>query len=62
MLIKINLDNVDYNVVYSPVNNKVDVKLYKPLVRELWKIATQHEKEKLIIIINETKTIFLIMS
>lgn len=49
MLDKIILDKIEYNILYSPIINKDDVKLHKPLITALWNKLSDEVKQKLII-------------
>ena len=50
MIVKLLLDNVEYDVLYSPKQGKADVKFHKPLAIALWTGLTEERKKTLIII------------
>ena len=50
MLVKIILDNIEYDILYSPIKSKKKVKFYKPLAIALWSKLTEERKKTLIII------------
>ena len=47
MKIKASLDNITYDLLYTPKNN---CKFYKPLLTALWSKLTENQKHKVIII------------
>lgn len=49
MIVKILLDNVEYDILYSPIKSKTTVKFYKPLAIALWSKLTEKRKQTLII-------------
>ena len=49
MIVKIVLDNIEYDILYSPINGKENVKFYKPLAMALWGKLTEERKTQLII-------------
>ena len=49
MIVKILLDNVEYDILYSPIKSKNKVKFYKPLAIALWNKLTEERKNLLII-------------
>jgi hypothetical protein len=51
MIVKILLNNVEYDILYLPKYGKADVKFHKPLAIALWKGLTE-ERQKTLIIIN----------
>ena len=50
MLLKVVLDNEEYNILYSPIKVKENVKLYFPLVRALWSKISDSQKKSVVII------------
>ena len=44
MIVKVILDNVEYDVLYSPIKSKSKVKFYKPLAVALWSKLTKERK------------------
>ena len=50
MIVKIILDNIEYDILYSPKPGKADLKFYKPLAIALWNGLTEQRKKTLIII------------
>ena len=45
MLVKIILDNIEYDILYSPKKGKADLKFYKPLAIALWNGLTAKRKK-----------------
>jgi hypothetical protein len=43
MLTKIIINDVEYIILYSAINNKEEVKFHTPLLKSLWKIITEEE-------------------
>ena len=44
MIVKIVLDNIEYDILYSPINGKENVKFYKLLAMALWSKLTEEKK------------------
>ena len=49
MIVKIVLDNVEYDILYTPIKSKTKVKFYKPLAIALWSKLKEERKITLII-------------
>ena len=49
MIVKIVLDNIEYDILYSPINGKENIIFYKPLPIALWSKLTEERKKQLII-------------
>ena len=49
MIVKLLLDNIEYDILYSPIKSKTKVKFYKPLAIALWNKLTEERKKLLII-------------